>query len=356
MREYFRPTFYGYKIHFFLFLGLSCNLRRTFVFVLRIMNVTRNCKGVWSPSYLSLLSTIISVAFCLVITVGNLMVVVVVVVDPLKKLRSLFNYFVVNLAVADLIVGTISFPIGIHYILQEYFGRRSNFRLYEKINHMSLFTSLTTSLLCLITLSIDRYIAIIHALKYRKHATWKKCWLASLVIWVLSLSLPYVYFKTGYIKFLIIYINTAVAIAAITLITTYIQIYSFLQNQTRKLKEIIRTTSNETKLLEIKRNYQQRRVTRVFLLIFVFFLACYTPGAIVIYVLQFCKKCTCDTIHIMRDVSYYLITINSCINPFVYVFNHKHYKNAACEILIRRRRQCLPRQELLLHGKQKELQ
>ena len=99
------------------------------------------------------------------------MVVVVVVVDPLKKLRSLFNYFVVNLAVADLIVGTISFPIGIHYILQEYFGRRSNFRLYEKINHMSLFTSLTASLLCLITLSIDRYIAIIHALKYRKHAT-----------------------------------------------------------------------------------------------------------------------------------------------------------------------------------------
>ena len=310
------------------------------------MNVTRNCKGVWAPSYLSLLSTVISVAFCLVITVGNLMVVVVVVVDPLKKLRSLFNYFVVNLAVADLIVGTISLPIGIHYVLQEYFGRRSNFRIYGKINHMSLFISL-----CLIALSIDRYIAITHAVKYRKHATWKKRWLASLIIWVLSLSRPYVYFKTGYIKFLMIYINTAVAIAAITLITTYIRIYSFLQSQTEKLKAIIRTTTNQTKLLEIKRNYQQRRVTRVLLLIFVFFLACYIPGAVVIYVLQFCKKCTCETIHIMRDVSYYLITINSSINPFVYAFNHKHYKNAACEILTRSRRQCLRRQELLLHGK-----
>ena len=101
------------------------------------------------------------------------MVVVVVFVDPLKKLRSLFNYFVVNLAVADLIVGTISLPIKIHYVLQEYFGRRPNFRLYEKINHMSLFISLTASLLCLITLSIDRYIAITLAVKYRKHATWK---------------------------------------------------------------------------------------------------------------------------------------------------------------------------------------
>ena len=58
-----------------------------------------------------------SVAFCLVITVGNLMVIIVVVVDPLKQLRSLFNYFVVNLAVADLIVGTISMPIAIYYLL-----------------------------------------------------------------------------------------------------------------------------------------------------------------------------------------------------------------------------------------------
>ena len=348
--------FYGYNIHFFLFLGLSCNLHRTIASVLLIMNVTRNCKDVWAPSYLSLLSTIMSVAFCLVITVGNLMVIIVVVVDPLKQLRSLFNYFVVNLAVADLIVGTISMPIAIYYLLQEYFGRRPNFRLYEKISHMSLFTSLTASLVCLITLSIDRYIAITYAVRYRKHATWKKCWFTSFIIWVLSLSLPYIYLKTGYINFLMIYINTAVAIAAITLIVTYIRVYSFLRNQTEKLKEIIRTTTNETKLLEIKRNYQQRRVTRVFLLIFVFFLACYTPGAIFIYVLQFCKKCTCETIHIMRDVSYYLITINSCINPFVYAFNHKHYKNAACEILIRSRRQCLRRQELLLHGKQKELQ
>ena len=282
------------------------SLFETFTKIINLLDKGNKCR------------TIISIAFCLVITVGNLMVVVVVFVDPLKKLRSLFNYFVVNLAVADLIVGTISLPIGIHYILQEYFGRRSNFRLYEKINHMSLFTSLTASLLCLITLSIDRYIAITHAVKYRKHATWKKCWLASFIIWVLSLSLPYVYLKTGYIKFLMIYINTAVAIAAITLIMTYIRIYSFLQSQTEKLKEIIRTTTNETKLLEIKRKYQQSRVTRVFLLIFVFFLAFYTPGAIVLYVLQFCKKCICETIHIMRDDK--SININNLLLRFISKF------------------------------------
>ena len=321
-----------------------------------MMNVTRNCKDVWAPSYLSLLSTIVSVAFCLVITVGNLMVIIVVVMDPLGKLRSLFNYFVVNLAAADLIVGMISMPIAIYYLLQEYFGRKFNFRLYEKINHMFLFTSLTASLFCLITLSIDRYIAITYAVKYRNNATWRKYWFTSFIIWVLSLSLSFIYLKTGYINFLMIYINTAVVIAAITLIMTYIRVYAFLQNQTEKLKEIIRTTTNETKMLEIKRKYQQRRVTRVFLSMLVLFLACYTPGAIVIYVLQFCNKCTCETIHIMRDVGFYLITINSCMNPFVYAFNHKHYKNAACEIWTRSRRKHLRRLVLLHRGKQEDLQ
>ena len=266
------------------------------------------------------------------------MIIIVVVVDPLKKLRSLFNYFVVNLAVADLIVGMISMPISIYYLLQEYFGRRPDFRLYEKITHMSLFTSLSASLLCLITLSIDRYIAITYAVKYRKNATWKKCWFASFIIWVLSLSIPFVYLKTGYINFLMIYVNTAVVIAAITLIMTYIRVHTFLRNQTEKMKEINGTTTNKTKMLQIKRKFQQTRVTKVFLLILVLFLICYTPGAIVIYVLQFCKRCTCETIHILRDVVFQLMIINSCVNPFVHSFSNKHFRQAACEIWKRGRK------------------
>ena len=305
------------------------------------MNATDNCKDVWAPSYLSLLSAIIGVIFCLVITVGNLMIITAVAVDPLKKLRSPFNYFVVNLAVADLIVGIISMPIGIYHHSQEYLMKLPTFRLYEKVFHMSLFTSLTASLLCLITLSVDRYIAITYAVKYRKNVTWKKCWIASLIIWILSLSLPFVYLKTGYIDFLMIYINTAVVIAGITLMITYIRVYAFLRAQTVKMKEITRTSTNEKKILEGKRTFQQRRVTRVFLWIVVFFLACYTPGAVVVYFLQvypFYKKSTCEVYHIMRDIGFYLITINSYMNPFVYAFKNKHYRHAACEIWTRRRR------------------
>ena len=265
------------------------------------------------------------------------MIIFAVVVDPLKKLRYPFNYFVVNLAVADLIVGMIGMPLGLYNHSQEYLRKKPAFRVIEKIFHMSLFISLTASLLSLIVLSIDRYIAITFAIKYRRYLTWKKGWIVSFTVWTLSLSIPLIYLQVGYINFLMIYINTAVIIAVVTLVVTYTRVYKFLQAQTEKVKRITATSRNETKVLEVKRAYWQQRVTRIFLWILILFLCCYTPGTIIVYILQFCTKCDCEFIHIMRDIAFYLITVNSCMNPFVYAFKNKHYKYALRKIWRRTR-------------------
>ena len=295
------------------------------------MNSTMvGCKNVWAPSYLSLLTAIIGSVFCIVITFGNLMIVIAVVKDPLKKLRSPFNYFVVNLAVADLIVGIVSMPIGIYNHTLEYLKTKPD--VLKRVFTVTLFISLTASLLCLIILSVDRYIAITFPIKYRSNLTWRKCWIGSFIIWILSLSLPLVYLKVGYINYLMIYINTAVVIATITLVMTYIRIYKFLRGQIERMKEISRTTSNETKMLESKRTLQQKKVTRVFLWILVLFLACYIPATIIVYILQFCTICNCESIHVMRDTTFYLLTVNSCMNPFVYALKNKHYRHALTQL------------------------
>ena len=288
------------------------------------------CKNVWAPSYLSLLTAIIGSVFCIVITLGNLMIVIAVVKDPLKKLRSPFNYFVINLAVADLIVGIISMPIGIYNHTLEYLKTKPD--VLKRVFTVTLFISLTASLLCLITLSVDRYVAITFPMKYRSNLTWRKCWIGSFIIWILSLSLPFIYLKVGYINYLMIYVNTAVVIAAITLVMTYIRIYKFLRGQIQRMKEISRTTSNETKMLESKRTLQQKKVTRVFLWILVLFLVCYIPATIIVYILQFCTACRCESIHVMRDTTFYLLTVNSCMNPFVYALKNKHYRHALTQV------------------------
>ena len=125
--------------------------------------------------------------------------------------------------------------------------KKPGFLSVVKSFHMSLFISLTESLISLIALSIDRYVAITFAMKYRRYLTWKKGWIASFIIWTLSLSIPLIYLEVGYIDFLMIYINTAVVIAAVTLIITYTRVYKFLRTQTEKTEKQYcnRKTSNK---------------------------------------------------------------------------------------------------------------
>ena len=293
------------------------------------MNATTDCSVVWPPSYMSLLSTIIGAVFCLVITTGNFMVIIAVVVNPLKKLSSPCNYFIVNLAVADLLVGAVNMPVGMYYHYQEYLMKKPAFRLVEKLFHMSLHVSLIASLFSLITLSIDRYIAIKFAMKRRINFTWKKCWIISFIIWILSLSIPFFYLKAGVIGFLIIFIKKAVAIAAVTLIVTYIHVHVHM---------LTRTIITASTMVKVKRKFRQAKVTRIYLWVLVVFLICYFPAAIVVYILPFYSKCDCNFIHIMRDIAFYLITLNSCVNPFVYAFTSKHYRDAVRELLRSRRR------------------
>ena len=295
--------------------------------------MTMDCGKVWAPSYLSLLTAVFAAVFCLVITAGNTMIIAAVVINPSKKLRSTFNYFVVNLAVADLIVGLISMPIGMYLHVQEFLKKEAAFRLMKKYFHFTLFVSLTASLLCLIVLSIDRYIAVTFPQKYRNNLTWKTFWLSSFVIWIVSVSLPLIYLKTGYIEFLMVYINTAVVVAAFTLLATYIHVYKFLQVQPQQTEEI-----TEARISVFKKIFQQTGVTRVLLWILLLFLACYIPGAIIVYTLQFCTVCSCESIHVMRDVSFYLLTVNSCMNPFVYAFKNKDYRDALIALWTRCRK------------------
>ena len=280
------------------------------------------CDIVWPPKELSLFTGIVSGLFFLVICLGNTLVVLAVVIDPLKKLRSPFNYFVANLAVSDLIVGAICMPAGIYFHFAEYLIKRTE--MVVRIFHLSLFISLTASILCHIVLSMDRYISITLPIWYRNNMTFKKCWLCSFLVALVSLTVPFTYLKVGYINYLMIYANTAVIIAMIILVITYYSISHFLKKRAEKIKTSVVTRS----ALDEKHDIKQEKITKLYLKILLLFLLCNTPATVFIYVMEFCSTCSCLSIHILRDITYILATANSCVNPFIYATTYKHYRRA----------------------------
>lgn len=142
-----------------------------------------------------------------------------------------------------------------------------------------------------------------------------------------SLTVPFIYFKVGFVEYLLIYANTCVLLAFITLCFTYVKVYKFLRQKTTELRHLMTTEESSDEQFRLKRLLMEKKVTRAFLVILVLFICTYLPAAIMIYIIYFCKHCDCTFIHILRDLERVFILSNSCMNPFVCTLPPRLIKN-----------------------------
>ena len=281
---------------------------------------------VWAPYQLSLFTIIMSAILCVVTITGNSLVCVAILKDPLGKLRSPFAYFLVNLACSDLIVGGAMLPVSVVAHLYELNGYIPMSLVYTM--HLTYFASATASILSLLALAIDRYFAVVSAIRYRVYFSWRRCALVSCLIWTLSLGLPLIYLQIGYINYLMVYSHTAVATAFAGLIVTYVRKKKFLKLQRSAMRSLQKTSSDAARESESRRLATEKQVTKAFLLILLLFASIYIPTVIMIYLLQFCNSCNDIVVHVLRDLQFVLISINSCMNPFVCCIRLKYYRKS----------------------------
>jgi hypothetical protein len=126
----------------------------------------KRCLTIGAPTQLSFFTTAFSILFTILNVPGNLLVILAVAKDPYKNLRTPFNYLMANLALADLIVGTVTDPMSIYIHWKE--GINAKLLKSEvQIFPMSYFISCTASVLSLATLAVERYLAIRNPHTYR---------------------------------------------------------------------------------------------------------------------------------------------------------------------------------------------
>lgn len=294
-----------------------------------------SCKGVPAPVELSFSTAAVSIFFSLLTTPGNLLVCLSVFIDPYKKLRTPFNFFIVNLALADLTVGMITEPMSAVYHYRE--GIRVDFANLQKVHHYLYFTTCTASILSLGALTAERYTAAASTESYRakKSSSSKNYILTSLVIWVVSFLISASYFKVGPLIQSIVFTVTAVAATFVILIFTYQRIFSVLRTHSNAHKSSIDKDNAEKKQakLALKVIEREKKLTRVFALIMICYMCCFVPACILIFLMNFCEICSCEVIHWMRDVQFWFVLLNSVINPYLYALRIPYFKKAIGYIL-----------------------
>ncbi|KAJ7331690.1 hypothetical protein OS493_019284 [Desmophyllum pertusum] len=269
------------------------------------------CDNTTAPTYLSYSTASFSILNTIVASVGNSLVILAVLLDPNKDLRSPFNYFVANLSVADLVVGLIMGPLSTIYHIFE--GLDMLKERFKDAVHITFFISCTASLLSLTALALDRYLAITYPLIYRTKLNPFRALLVAVLVWIVSILLPMIYFIVGYNKFRFVFANTAIAITFAVLIFTNVKIFKYLRCQVQQWDNLHDSTEEN---LAMKRAMKwEKKITKTLVIVLVLFLAFYLPACICIYIINFCSSCDCVFIHWVRDIQFVLVMANSGVDP-----------------------------------------
>lgn len=124
---------------------------------------------------------IVLTVFILVAIVGNILVILSVVCN--KHLQTVTNFFIVNLAIADLLLSIIVLPFSASL---EVLGCWVFGRVFCNIWAAVDVLCCTASILSLCIISIDRYIGVKHCLKYPSIMTERKAGIILVLVWVSS--------------------------------------------------------------------------------------------------------------------------------------------------------------------------
>ncbi|XP_023266932.1 alpha-1A adrenergic receptor-like [Seriola lalandi dorsalis] len=121
-------------------------------------------------------------SFIMFAIVGNILVILSVVCN--RHLRIPTNYFIINLAIADLLLGTTVLPVSATLEVLDYwvFGR-----IFCDIWAAVDVLCCTASIMSLCVISIDRYIGVRYPLQYPTIVTEKRALLAMLGVWILAI-------------------------------------------------------------------------------------------------------------------------------------------------------------------------
>ncbi|XP_054429472.1 alpha-1D adrenergic receptor [Pteronotus mesoamericanus] len=121
-------------------------------------------------------------AFILLAVVGNLLVILSVACN--RHLQTVTNYFIVNLAVADLLLSTTVLPFS---ATMEVLGFWAFGRAFCDVWAAVDVLCCTASILSLCTISVDRYVGVRHSLKYPAIMTERKAAAILAMLWAVAL-------------------------------------------------------------------------------------------------------------------------------------------------------------------------
>lgn len=255
---------------------------------------------------------------------GNLLVILAIIY--FKQLHTPTNFLVLSLAVADLLVGALVLPLTMEFSVTSCLFYNVFFCKIRGTFDVSLCTASILNLCCI---SIDRYYAVCHPLKYRTKINDRVIVVMILLSWALSVLTGIGYISAGltsgncdtkcFAYFVIANILGLVFsfyLPVIVMLCIYVKIFLVAQRQVKSIQ-------NTKSVAAVSK--KERKATKTLAIVMGVFLLCWLPFFLCTTILSFSHF---NVSLVLIEILNYLALSNSMINPFIYAFFYSWYRSA----------------------------
>ncbi|XP_019385472.1 PREDICTED: S-formylglutathione hydrolase isoform X2 [Crocodylus porosus] len=313
------------------------------------------------PALLTVIVIVLTIA-------GNILVIMAVSLE--KKLQNATNYFLMSLAIADMLLGFLVMPVSMLTILYEYRWPLPKTLCPVWIYLDVLFS--TASIMHLCAISLDRYIAIRNPIHHSRFNSRTKAFTKIIAVWTISvgISMPVPVFglqdETKVLKgpsclladenFVLIGSFVAFFIPLTIMVVTYFLTirslqkeatlcvkdlgtktkfasFSFLPQSSLSSEKLFQRSLNRELGTSGRRTMQsisnEQKASKVLGIVFFLFVVMWCPFFITNVMAVICKKsCNEEVIGGLLNVFVWIGYLSSAVNPLVYTLFNKTYRSA----------------------------
>ena len=258
---------------------------------------------------------------------GNTLVCLACVMS--KRLQSFTSAFIISLAVTDILVGAVSMPVWLSVNLT---GKPDAVNFPEFYKAWLCFDIVcgTASIMNLVFISIDRFLAVNHPLRYPIIVTRNRITLGIAFIWIYSIIIAAI----NPIKWKDYPLFVSLAsffVPLLIMVVAYSRIFHVALTHARSIRRVHSDQSITHR--RVTENFNRDvKAARTLSIVIGAFVACWCPFFVVTLVFTYCKsscRVSSDVLVMIKWLHYG----NSALNPLIYSCLNRNFRAAFKDVL-----------------------
>ena len=258
---------------------------------------------------------------------------VIAAVSKYKSLKSIGNVLMANLAVADLQTALLTIPIN-WIVFTGVIKPQSSRTIY-----CAAIVPLIASLVFMVTISIDRGMAIIKPFFHKRTFTKRRAYIFSVTLWVFCIllalsSLLFQEYLAGDrevdrpVRFFTPTFTTVMVAVYGVYFVIMTSLYGTISVIARRQAKRIWQQTHSDKA----RQKSEAKIRRMMITVLGVFYLCWTPQMVMLYVI-YVHRYHPQWVRILEGVTELLCLANSCMNPVVYAYHDRRFRTAFKDLL-----------------------